>query len=106
MKPVDFKLKYHHLCIINEQFASRPAPGLSKGDKAEASILDMLSRKLLKKQLSKQDKDHHKTFKISLEYYEAFTLCKMLFSIELTNIDTYTRNAIIITRNDLDNLLA
>lgn len=105
MKQVDFKIKYEHLKILNEVFARMPDVAESRDERAARSLFDALSRKLMKKQLSKID-NHSKPFKITLEYYEATGLANIAEFGQTTEPDIYKKNALHLIFHTLDQILA
>lgn len=105
MKPVQLKITLDHLTILNEELATLQEPSFAMEAKVAKSIGDQLSRKLLRKQISRLDKPK-KDFKLSLELYEAFYLmnvCKMAYA---TSKEVYATNVFLKYYHAINQLLS
>lgn len=72
------ELSFTQLCQVSDALADVHCNVISKSERATVNILELLSIKLLKKQLAKRYEKKH--FKITLEYFEAYFLEKYLIA--------------------------
>lgn len=89
---IKVEVTFNQLCHVSEALSNLHDQVITKSERATVNILELLSMKLLKKQISKRHEK--KAFKITFEYYEAYFLEKYLLAFNKEHNEHYIQTVI------------